>query len=185
MKRLIRSRRFHILFFESLGSFILVYGACSAGLHVAQDIIVAASLFLAVSLTGEVTGGYINPLITIGTYVEHRHNKLKLYLGAQMLGAFLGALWSWAILGNIEAPYQEGWDSIEPVKFIMNEFMGAFIFTICVLVLTNRYTSHAVKSWQIYLSIPVALFLTRKYSPPHADSPETLSSTLPPALVYS
>lgn len=162
MKRLVRSRKFHILFFEALGSLILVYGSCSSGLHVAPDVIVAASFFLAVSLTGEVTGGYINPLITLGTYVEHRHNKLKLYLAAQLLGAFLGALWSWALLGSIEPPYQEGWDSIEPVKFILNELVGSTAFTICVLALTNRYTSHAVKSWQIYLSIPVALFLVRK-----------------------
>lgn len=121
MKGLIRSRRFHILFFESLGSFIIVYGACSAGLHVAPDIIVAASLFLAVCLTGEVTGGYINPVITLGTYVEGRHNKLGLYLSAQLIGAVLGGLWSWALLGNIEPPYQEGWnDWLEPVKFIIN-----------------------------------------------------------------
>jgi glycerol uptake facilitator-like aquaporin len=162
MKRLIRSRKFHILFFESVGSFILVYGCCSSGLHVAPDIIVAASLFLAVSLTGEVTGGYINPLITIGTFVEHRHNKLALYLMAQLLGAFLGGLWSWALLGTIEPPYQEGWQSIEPAKFIINELLGSLIFTICVLALTNKYTSHASKSWQVYLSIPVALFLVRK-----------------------
>ncbi len=101
MKGLIKNRSFHILFFESLGSFILVYGACSANLHVAPDIIVAASFFLAVCLTGEVTGGYINPVITLGTYIEKRHNKLKLYLGAQLIGAVLGGLWSWALLGNI------------------------------------------------------------------------------------
>jgi hypothetical protein len=52
MKGLIKNRRFHILLFESLGSFILIYGTCSSNLHVAPDIIVAASFFLAVSLTG-------------------------------------------------------------------------------------------------------------------------------------
>ena len=109
MKRLIRSRTFHILFFESIASFILVYGSCSAGSHFAPDIIVAASFFLAVGLTGEVTGGYVNPLITIGTYIERRHNKIKLYLAAQMIGALLGGLWSWALLGKIEPPYHEGW----------------------------------------------------------------------------
>lgn len=101
MKGLIRSRKFHIIFFESIGSLILVYGCCSSGLHVAPDIIVAASLFLAVSLTGEVTGGYINPIITLGTYVESRHNKLALYLVAQTMGALLGGLWSWALLGTV------------------------------------------------------------------------------------
>lgn len=101
MKRLIKSRRFHIVFFECLGSFILIYGACSANLHVAPDTIVACSLFLAIALTGEVTGGYINPIITIGTYIENRHNRLGLYLFGQTLGALLASLWSWALIGNI------------------------------------------------------------------------------------
>ena len=69
MNSLIKSRKFHIFLFEGLGSFILTYGFCSSGLHDTPDIIIAASMFLAVSLTGEVTGGYINPIITIGTFV--------------------------------------------------------------------------------------------------------------------
>lgn len=173
MKGLIKSRRFHIIFFEALGSFILVYGACSSSLHIAPDIIVACALFLAVSLTGEVTGGYINPAITIGMYIENRHNKLKVYLVGQVLGAFLGGLWSWALIGDIEPPFHEGWDSIETAKFILNELLGSAIFTICVLTLTNKFTSHAVKSWQIYSTIPVSLFLVRKYSALHLDSRAT------------
>jgi len=31
-----------------------------------------------------------------------------------------------------------------------------------MLTITNKLTSHAVKSWQIYLSVPVALYLVRK-----------------------
>jgi glycerol uptake facilitator-like aquaporin len=99
MKGLIKSRRFHILLFEGLGSFILIYGTCSAGMHVAPDIVVAASMFLAISLCGEVTGGYINPIITFGARIEKRHNKLSQYLLAQLVGALIGSFWSWALLG--------------------------------------------------------------------------------------
>lgn len=102
-------------------------------------------------------------------YIENRHNKLKLYIVGQVIGAFLGGLWSWALIGDIEPPFQEGWDSIETAKFILNELLGSAIFTICVLTLTNKFTSHAVKSWQIYSTIPVSLFLVRKYSSLHLD----------------
>ena len=47
-------------------------------------------------------------------------------------------------------------------KFLLNEFFGSGIFVICVLTLTNKFTSYAAKSWQVYLSVPVALFLVRK-----------------------
>jgi glycerol uptake facilitator-like aquaporin len=164
MVSLIKNRQFHLIFFECLGSFILTYGVSSSGLHVAPDIIVAASLFLAISLTGEITGGYINPIISIGTYIDKRHDKLAIYLLAQMLGAFIGAFFSWALLGDIAPPYHDGWDSIDLPKYLLNELVGSAIFTVCVLTLTNRYTSHAVKSWQIYASIPIALFLVRKYT---------------------
>lgn len=106
MKVLIKNRKFHIFFFECIGSFILIYGFCTSKLHDTPDIVVATAMFLAVCLTGEVTGGYINPIITIGTFVENRHNKLKLYLISQLVGAFIGGLFSWALLGTIEAPYR-------------------------------------------------------------------------------
>jgi glycerol uptake facilitator-like aquaporin len=136
---------------------------------VAPDVVIAASLFLAISLTGEITGGYINPLITIGTWIDKRHRKLGLYMFAQVLGAVAGAFWSWALLGPLPPIYHEAWDPKETLKFVLNEFIGSAFFTVCVLTLTNRYTSLAVKSWQVYLSVPVALFLVRKYTGSHSE----------------
>jgi hypothetical protein len=52
MKNLIKNRKFHIILFEALGSFILTYGICSSGMHFAPDIIIASALFLAVSQSG-------------------------------------------------------------------------------------------------------------------------------------
>lgn len=112
MKNLIKNRKFHIIAFEALGSFILTYGICSSGKHFAPDIVIASAFFLAISQSGEITGGYINPIITIGMYIDNRHKKLTLYLIAQFIGAFVGAFISWALLGNIDPPYSEGWDSI-------------------------------------------------------------------------
>lgn len=80
-----------------------------------------------------------------------------------MLGAFIGAFISWALLGDLPPLYKDGWNTLDLPKFILNELVGSAFFTICVLTLTNRYTSYAAKSWQIYLSVPVALFLVRKY----------------------
>ena len=104
----------------------------------------------------------MNPIISIGMFIDKRHKKLGLYILAQLLGAMLGAFISWALLGKIDPAYNEGWSGMEPVKFWLNEFFGSAIFTVCVLTLSNKFTSYAVKSWQIYLSVPVALFLVRK-----------------------
>lgn len=53
MKNLIESRKFHLIFFETIGSFILTYGACTSPLHTAApDVIIALSLFLAISISG-------------------------------------------------------------------------------------------------------------------------------------
>jgi len=84
----------------------MTYGFCTANLHFTPDIVIASSLFLAISQSGEITGCYINPLITVGTYIDNRHKKLTIYLIAQMLGALIGAFVSWALLGSIEPPYQ-------------------------------------------------------------------------------
>ena len=120
MKNLIKNRKFHLIMFEALGSFIFTYGFSTAGLHEAPDIIIASSLFLAISQSGQITGGYINPLITIGTYFDNRHRKLALYILAQMLGAFIGAFVAWALLGDLPPLYIDGWDSIDLPKFLLN-----------------------------------------------------------------
>lgn len=52
MRDLTRDRKFHIIFFEGLGSLILTYGICSSASHVAPDFIIASALFLAISQSG-------------------------------------------------------------------------------------------------------------------------------------
>ena len=162
MKNLIKNRQMHIFAFEAMGSFILTYGVCTAGKHFTPDVIIASALFLAICQSGEITGGYINPIVSIGMFIDSRHKRLLLYLSAQLLGALIGAFVSWGLLGQISPPFAGDWSSIELPKFMLNELVGSSFFTICVLTLTNKYTSHAAKSWQIYLSVPVALFLVRK-----------------------
>ena len=101
IKKLIRNRKFHIIFFEGLGSFIVTFGfACADfGIDKAPEISIAASYFLAICITGEITGGYINPLVTIGMYLDNRHKKLALYLLGQFLGSLAGALYAWILIG--------------------------------------------------------------------------------------
>ena len=52
MKNLIKNRTFQLTLFEALGSFIMTYGFCTANQHSAPDIVVASSLFLAISQAG-------------------------------------------------------------------------------------------------------------------------------------
>jgi glycerol uptake facilitator-like aquaporin len=80
----------------------------------------------------------------------------------QFFGGALGALWYTLLVGNSVTPYLDQ-PTFDLVKFLINEFVGTFFFCICLLALTNRFTTHAYKSWQIYLSIAAAFYLVRKY----------------------
>ena len=51
----------------------------------------------------------MNPLVTIGMFVDNRHRKLVLYLLGQFLGALLGAFIAWGLLGDIAPPFAEEW----------------------------------------------------------------------------
>jgi glycerol uptake facilitator-like aquaporin len=117
------------------------------------------------ALAGEVSGGYFNSIITMAAMANKKHRIPQVYLPAQLLGGLLGATWCWLITGKMVAgyDYKENEPTKEMIKYIINELVGSFLFSICVLTLTNKFTTHAYKSWQIYISIAATLYLIRKY----------------------
>ena len=115
------------------------------------------------ALAGEISGGYFNSTITIAAYINKKHKILEKYLIAQFLGGLIGTAWCWALTDRILIAYKRDNSNLEMAKFIINEFLGSFLFSICVLVLTNKFTTHAYKSWQIYISIAASFYLVRKY----------------------
>lgn len=154
----------YIFLFEMLGTFIFTYAlGCSHQTVIGheQNFVHCFSLLLPLALAGEVSGSYFNSTITIAAYINKRHKIIKTYLLAQFIGGILGTVWCWLLTGRMISAYEHE-STLDMFKFIINEMIGSFFFSICVLALTNRFTTHAYKSWQIYISIAVSFYLIRK-----------------------
>jgi MIP family channel proteins len=101
---------------ETLGTFILVYGgtavAVAAALQrpvagpaydsLATPVAFGLALLAVVAAIGHVSGGHVNPAVTIGLAAAGAFpwRYVPAYLVAQIVGAVLGALATWATFGN-------------------------------------------------------------------------------------
>lgn len=91
-----------ILFYESLATFIFVFGcSCLNGYVVELDVLYVVFLLFAICLSGGLTGGNINPGVTIGNYFR-KENKYKarivpLYCAGQLMGCFIGLILAYYI----------------------------------------------------------------------------------------
>jgi glycerol uptake facilitator protein len=102
-------------------------------------------VFVAVFVTGNISGAHLNPAVTIGLAVAGKFawNLVPLYLLAQLLGAFLGAVSVWF-------HYRDHFDQTDDVALklgvfstapaissvgsnIFSEVFGTFIFMLAVL----------------------------------------------------
>lgn len=153
---------------------IFAYGVGCAALS-AKDIssppdavLVSCSLLAGLALCAEITDGHLNPLLSVAAFVYRGSRYLYVNMLGQFIGAFLGAILFWLVTGKTAIPVPDTDDGvskpIDIIKFCINEFVGSFLFGICVLVVTNPRTTYANKSWQMYLAVVVSLFLSRKYS---------------------
>ncbi|RZT84209.1 aquaporin Z/aquaporin NIP [Pseudonocardia sediminis] len=101
---------------ELLGTFVLVYGgtavATAASLarpvagvpydSLATPLVFGFALLVVVAAIGHVSGGHVNPAVTLGLAATGRFpwRFVPAYLVAQLGGALLGALATWATFGN-------------------------------------------------------------------------------------
>lgn len=93
------------VFAEFIGTLILSYGVVnSKGGPYASF----ASLWVAMGSTGFISGGQFNPAVTIGVLLKQAYLKtltreqlceMLVYIGAQVIGAWVGAVISWATKG--------------------------------------------------------------------------------------
>ena len=131
-----------------------------------DGIMVSCSLLAGLALCAEITDGHLNPILSLAAHVNKKSRHMTVNMLGQFLGGVLGVLLFWLVTGKSAVPVPEGKDGIvgfNQVKFILNECIGSFFFAICVLVVTNHRTTFANKSWQMYLSVVVSLFLVRMY----------------------
>lgn len=130
-----------------------------------EPFLISCSFLVALAMCGELTDSHFNPTVSIAAHIAHKSKTTKLNILAQISGGFLGVLFYYICTGNIFIPVSDCEGGIntmaEKAKFCVNEVVGSFFFSIFVLTLTNKYTNAAFRSWQVYLSLPIALFIVR------------------------
>ena len=104
------SEIFRIGVFEGVGTLMLAYGICIGQYlppvkdrvpNVYYDFFISAVLFLALCWSGAMTGGHLNPDVTLGQMFRSPNVSLRtglVYMVTQFLGALLGALLGTPIL---------------------------------------------------------------------------------------
>jgi MIP family channel proteins len=101
---------------EIIGTFVLVYGGTAVAVaalldrpvagpsytSVATPLAFGLALLVVVASIGHVSGGHVNPAVTLGLAATGRFpwRYVPAYLLAQLTGALLGALATWATFGT-------------------------------------------------------------------------------------
>lgn len=106
-------------------------------------------VFVAVFVVGNISGAHINPAVTLGLAVAGKFawNLVPLYIAAQLLGAFLGAVCVWLQYRNHfdetdDVALKLGVFSTAPAirnlaSNLYSEVFGTFILVLCVLHLAE------------------------------------------------
>ena len=101
---------------EAVGTFILIYGGTAVAVaatlqrpvagpaydSLATPLAFGLALLVVAAAVGHVSGGHVNPAVTLGLAVtgEFPWRYVPAYLIAQLVGAVLGALATWATFGT-------------------------------------------------------------------------------------
>jgi len=132
---------------ESLGTFMLVFGGPGAaavnaaskgsvedvGVGLCFGLVVMAAIFA----FGHISGAHINPAISVAFRLLGRIDNLKLvaYVAAQLVGAALGGLAIYAILGSdidgaATVPTIGGWDSALASEVLLTFFLAMVVLAV-------------------------------------------------------
>lgn len=158
---------------EVFGTFWLVLGGCgTAVLHGAQA--GTAAIALAFGLTvltmvyavGHISGGHFNPAVTIGLVVARRFDRKDAlpYVGAQVVGAVLGAVVIAAIATGVDGfKFSDGfaangWGDQSPggysfLAVLVAEVVLTGFFVLVILGATARHAFRAVGGVAIGLAL--------------------------------
>ena len=101
---------------ELVGAFVLIYGGTAVATaallarpvagspydSLATPLAFGLALLIVVAAIGHVSGGHVNPAVTLGLAITGRFpwRFVPAYLVAQLVGAVLGALATWATFGD-------------------------------------------------------------------------------------
>ena len=153
---------FHKLGAEVLGTFVLVFFGCGAALigagnYVATGLTFGLTVVVMAYAVGRISGGHFNPAVTIGAAVGGRLSwrEVGLYIGAQLAGAILAALFLWSLMHGFEG-FDSTTDGLAQNSFgdegsgyamwaaFLLEALLTFVFLMVILAVTDSRHEHPV-----------------------------------------
>ncbi|CAH0727236.1 unnamed protein product, partial [Brenthis ino] len=151
------------IFAEFLGTFLYLSISLLAGTSLGAGAVATAlanGLLVAsvIQIIGQVSGGHINPAVTIGVLTCGCMKIMKaiLYITAQILGSILGSLVAYAIVDSSSRnalgatiPYSE----LRAYQILILEFITTFILVAVVLSVVDRKGLRNIAPIAIGLSI--------------------------------
>ncbi|CAD8044811.1 unnamed protein product [Paramecium primaurelia] len=133
------SELIRILIWEALGTAFFAYGiVCSRG----NDVMLSVYLFGAIFLIGKITGGHVNPAVSMSFYSSNEISAftMRVYWAAQVGGAIAGALAAFVIVGRVTSPYI----ATQPIEWMIADFcgeaLGTFIFCLFIHIQVHKQT---------------------------------------------
>jgi MIP family channel proteins len=196
---------------ELVGTFILVFGgtavatAAILGLPTAGDAYNSLAVALAFGLAlaavaaaiGHVSGGHVNPAVTLGLASTGKFpwKSVPYYLGAQLLGAVLGALGTWLAFGGpgrIEAKLAATYPAqgVGDLQAFLLEILITFILVFVVIsVATDDRAPAPIAPIAVGFALAVGVFIAGPVTggavnPVRALGPMIVAGDLTSAWLY-
>jgi MIP family channel proteins len=167
---------------ELVGTFILVFGgtAVAVGAILARptaggaygSLAVALAFGLALAIVvaaiGHVSGAHVNPAVTLGMAAAKKFpwNYTPVYVGAQLVGAILGALATWLTFGGAGARSEANLAATYPARGVGDlqafvvEILITFILVFVVMaVATDERAPAAIAPIAVGFALAVGVFI--------------------------
>jgi len=196
---------------EVIGTFVLVYGGTAVAVaalldrpvagpsynSVATPLAFGLALLVVVASIGHVSGGHVNPAVTLGLAATGRFpwRYVPAYLLAQLTGALLGALATWATFGTpARAEAQLAATAPGPgvgaVQGLLVEALITFILVFVVVsVATDDRVPASLAPIAVGAALAVAVFIAGPVTggavnPVRALGPALIAGQLPNIWIY-
>ena len=196
---------------ELVGTFILVFGGTAVataailsrptagGAYDSLAVALAFGLALAavVAAIGHVSGGHVNPAVTLGMAATGKFpwKSVPVYLGAQLVGAILGALGTWLAFGGpgrteakLAATYPA--QGVGDLQAFVLEILITFVLVFVVVsVATDSRAPAAIAPIAVGFALAVGVFIAGPVTggavnPVRALGPMLVAGDLSSAWLY-
>jgi len=196
---------------ELVGTFILVFGGTAVATAAilsrptagaAYDSLAVALAFglalaAVVAAIGHVSGGHVNPAVTLGLAAtgEFPWRSVPFYLGAQLVGAVLGALGTWLAFGGpgrVEAKLAATYPAqgVGDLQAFLLEILITFILVFVVVgVATDNRAPAAIAPIAVGFALAIGVFIAGPVTggavnPVRALGPMIVAGDLTSAWLY-